>query len=534
MKQQSYRTGLIVLAVLGFFAYFFVNAWSAATGEVDNDMRPDISKERVEEAALNFLLNRNITDAQEPLVTLQTHKSFNGYLLKNNFYHEYSTHYKETFPIDYFQVELVLPSNDERIWIDVHMKNADIIGWRHMQTAKTAPTEGDITAAKSQIASMGYNPDLYTITSKSNKLIFTNPKQQIGESVFEIHVDVQDGLVTSFHPLFSIPVSYTEWLQEQDASTGIMSLVNLGFSLLMLITAIVLSVLYRNAITFSRGLFLTFVFAVTSCIHNFNMYPAFKTMFVGEAEVEWMTLFTLILQTLFTLATAALVYLAIVSGDGLWRLEGRQVWARWKEPSYGDHVIQAMGYGYLFCFMILGFQRILFFIGEQYFDVWQVNDPLFSTYNLAAPLLFPLLAWAAAISEEAIYRLFGIILFKKLVRNTFLAVLLPSIIWALGHTQYPIYPAYTRFIEVTLLGLIFGYIFLKHGFITAIFTHASVNSFMMGLSMLYIPGGPAAALTGMAYIASPAIVAYLIYLLHPKFKRGSPPLFRSGDPEVLK
>src|SRR5690606_18822517 len=159
-------------------------------------------------------------------------------------------------------------------------------------------------------------------------------------------------------------------------------------------------------------------------------------------------------------------------------------WARWKEAGYGKHVVAAMGRGHLGCLFILGVQSFMFFIGEHYFGVWATNDPLFSNYNLLYPLLFPLLAWGGALPEEAVYRLFGIILLKKLFRSTAVAVLLTSMIWAIGHTSYPIFPAYTRFVEVTVLGLIFGWVFLKYGFITAVFAHAAVDSILMGFSLM--------------------------------------------------
>jgi ABC-type sulfate transport system permease subunit len=135
-----------------------------------------------------------------------------------------------------------------------------------------------------------------------------------------------------------------------------------------------------------------------------------------------------------------------------------------------------------------------------------------------SPYVFPIMAWAAAISEEGTYRLFGIAFFLKLVRFRFLAVLLPSILWALGHTEYAIYPVYTRLIEVTLLGLVFGYAFLKYGFLTALFAHACMDSVLMGLSLWSISTWPGLYL-GLIYIASPFVVAWIIYWLHSRRQR---------------
>jgi hypothetical protein len=43
-----------------------------------------------------------------------------------------------------------------------------------------------------------------------------------------------------------------------------------------------------------------------------------------------------------------------------------------------------------------------------------------------------------------------------LSKVTFLALLLPAMIWAFGHSTYPVFPVYFRGIKLTIAGLIFG------------------------------------------------------------------------------
>ncbi len=122
----------------------------------------------------------------------------------------------------------------------------------------------------------------------------------------------------------------------------------------------------------------------------------------------------------------------------------------------------------------------------------------------------------------------GIALMLKLTRSRFLAVLLPSVIWAMSHTQYPIYPVYTRLVEVTVIGLIFGYVFLKYGLLTALFTHASMNSILMGLSIMFV-GEPEQVAIGAAYLAAPLAIGRVLSLLHAGFNR-RPPSFPPPNP----
>lgn len=299
---------------------------------------------------------------------------------------------------------------------------------------------------------------------------------------------------------------------------AIMSLIALLLQLSMGIGAIVLTVHYHGTISYTRGLFITSVYMFIAAIQNANMYPAFKTTVIADSDPSFGLNFNLIFSHSFVFVTGVFVYLSLVSGAAAWQATNRNLWARWRETDYGKHVLQAMGRGYLICFIILGAQHTLFWIAAEYFGMWSTNDPMFSTENLLIPAFFPLLAWAAAISEEAIYRLFGIIFFKRIVRNTFVAVLLSSMIWAIGHTSYPIYPAYTRFVEVTVLGLLFGWIYLRYGFITAVFAHATVNSLLMAFSLFAL--GLEHVLPGLFYIALPAIVGVLTYWAHTSFGPG--------------
>ncbi|HEY0827899.1 MAG TPA: CPBP family intramembrane glutamic endopeptidase, partial [Bacilli bacterium] len=210
------------------------------------------------------------------------------------------------------------------------------------------------------------------------------------------------------------------------------------------------------------------------------------------------------------------VYLSFAAGAEMWKRRGWNFYPRWQQESFGTDLSQGMGRGYLLCLVLLGVQSLLFLIAENYFDMWATNDPATSPYNMLWPVLFPLLAWGAAISEEAVYRVFGIILFTKLLKNTFLAVLVPSMIWALGHTQYSVFPVYTRFFEVTLLGIILGYAFLKYGFMTVLFAHAIMDSILMAFSLISL-GGFANVFIGLFYIGFPALIAWLLSRLHKRF-----------------
>ena len=91
------------------------------------------------------------------------------------------------------------------------------------------------------------------------------------------------------------------------------------------------------------------------------------------------------------------------------------------------------------------------------------------------------------------------------------AVVISSMIWAFGHMGYSIYPVYTRFVEVTLLGFIFAYALIRYGLLTAIFAHATVDLIIMGFQI--IQAGESNALAGLLYMFMPLAVAWLMRLI---------------------
>jgi hypothetical protein len=67
---------------------------------------------------------------------------------------------------------------------------------------------------------------------------------------------------------------------------------------------------------------------------------------------------------------------------------------------------------------------------------------------------------------------------------------------------------YTRFIEVTIIGIIFGYIFVRFGFATAVIAHAVIDSILMGFDIM--SEGTAGAAIAALYMALPAVIGWLL------------------------
>ena len=149
--------------------------------------------------------------------------------------------------------------------------------------------------------------------------------------------------------------------------------------------------------------------------------------------------------------------------------------------------------GYIVFFVMLGFQAVLFYLGQKYLGVWKqwfkltqfstAYIPFFSAFTTGI---------TASLLEEIIFRVFGIGWLRKYLKSTVWAIVLSSLVWGFGHTQYAVFPVWFRGIEVSLLGIFLGFIFIGYGLIPLIVAHYlfdvfwGVADFILGTSTPYL------------------------------------------------
>ncbi|MNW37219.1 Sporulation-killing factor biosynthesis protein SkfC [compost metagenome] len=528
------------ISVVLFFLFQFIFPAASDNQQLEQSFKI-ITKEQAKESAIKFVkselkLNGNFEDA---LVTYETRSDIYGYLSKEDLLGKYTSSYDKQFPLDVFRVRFNNPDDVlSALTVDIHMSTGQAVGFEKIVSSSKANKkmmldlgaeslatlrtwEGDLSLddkvalSAPYLKMFGFDSNQLKPLTKDQELGLTYQVSgySAGEAKAQLLFHFEYGSVSSVESYFSPPVTHTKYVEKQTVLANWLTFA--GYALLTLvlgILAIVYSSLTRAHTSFKRGIFLSSIYFVLSILGTVNMLPILqKDMNSG------MLLFGLIIQIIFTLFMAASVYFSLVGGDGLLRKKGIILWSRSKEPGYGRHVLDSVWDGYAWALILLGVQAIIFFILEKTIHTWSTTDATQSPYNMLYPVLFPLLAWVAGIGEEAVYRLFGIPMLKKMFRSTFVASVITTLIWALGHTLYPIYPVISRPIELLFIGLIFSFIFLRYGFVTVVFAHVIFDSILMALSLMFM-GGVLNIAAGLFYIALPAIVAYVIYLFNPPSK----------------
>jgi hypothetical protein len=137
----------------------------------------------------------------------------------------------------------------------------------------------------------------------------------------------------------------------------------------------------------------------------------------------------------------------------------------------------------------LGFVVLFYVMGHRYLGFY---SPMETRYNdlltTAIPWISPLLVGLKpALMEEAVYRLFSISILYRLTKKKWLSIIVSAALWGFLHTGYYVEPIYARGIELTLVGIGLGALYLRFGIWTTIVCHFVYNA-TLSSSLLFASG----------------------------------------------
>ncbi len=176
---------------------------------------------------------------------------------------------------------------------------------------------------------------------------------------------------------------------------------------------------------------------------------------------------------------------------------------------------QAVILGYLVWIIMLGLQAVVFYQGQKHIGVWREWNTMAYFSSAYIPLFSAfVIGVSASFNEEIIFRLFGISLAKKYLRSLILAILLTSVIWGMGHTRYAIFPVWFRIIEIGLLGVFCGMIFIRFGIIPLIVAHYLFDVFWVSSAYLLGQGPRHLFFSSLGLLGLPFGLAGIAYCLN--------------------
>lgn len=312
------------------------------------------------------------------------------------------------------------------------------------------------------------------------------------DGMVRVSVDVHGDQIGGFRTYFWTPEVFNRSLRKVQSEGHFLALISSFFYMMFYVAAIVMFILsFRNGgMPFRMMLTIAILVAGPHCLYVLNSIPLLKAGY--DTQVTYLVYYgSQLVSALKGIINQVIVILIVFCAGSF---VSRTVFPRQveglhslinREPILKVTRGEIYG-GYVFACIVLGFVTGFYFLGMRYCGVWVFPSTRYSNIlGTLFPFLLPLsMSIVAAVSEEFIFRMFAVSFLKKYVKVTFLAVLIPSLIWAFAHSSYAVFPIYTRGIELTIVALAFCFVFLRYGIVACIVAHYVIDAVLFSIPLL--------------------------------------------------
>jgi hypothetical protein len=359
---------------------------------------------------------------------------------------------------------------------------------------------------------------------------------EAGTASLRLSVDVLGSEIAGFGRFLKVPEKFLREQDKVESSGTLLAVVSIALMFLLVIAALVVGIVrHKNDLVGWRWALVAggvvMLAVLTSGVLSF---PLLKANYQTNAAFPTFLAIAGVAVLVASILYGLIVWVTGAAGESLTReafpdaLRALRDWiaGRWLTPAASTEVLRGYAVGLAF----IGYITVFYVLGRRHLGVWLPADsPHSEILAMYLPWLVPaLVAIQASVSEEFTLRLFAIPLLKRYLKITFVALLIPAMIWAFGHSNYPVYPVYVRGIELTIAGLLFGWVFIRYGIVTMLVAHYAIDAILIAMPFLRARGGSYVGY-GVAALVCAALPLVIPALARLWGQRGATPAQGSGD-----
>lgn len=314
-----------------------------------------------------------------------------------------------------------------------------------------------------------------TQTPDNGQLIKLRREIQKVKLIEVIHISIQHGKLKRFESQLLIPNAYANHINTQiEKQKTIHQFFNIFHYLLIAIIFIFLFQLYDNPnLRWKENTYLFLILFIAQLLSN-----------LFSTQIHQENFISILQATTATIGNTSWMLVLIVISDYIARQSHETKYGISDLTSKCFFLSQNFRSSLYAGWLLFVFQMI--FVGVFY---W-----VFQNHSSYVPLKIPgehsirctveFLKYfsdslSTSIYEESLYRLFLVYFFILMLKRKWVAIVLSSMIWGFLHFSYQFEPYYIRGLELSIVGVFYGWTMLRYGILSVIVAHFLYNIFVM-------------------------------------------------------
>lgn len=499
------KRALVLWVLTGIVGIFFANHYYfRAFPEASIDFR--VSRPEALKRAQDFMasMGQDISGYQSSIV-FDVDENAKTYLERQIGLQKANQLMQSQLDIWYWEVRFFKPQQEEEFGVRVSPAG-NVVGYGHTikEAAPGASLERNEAQAKAQnylsgklgVDLNGWNflPEEVNSDKRPNRLdwSFTWEKKDFRavDAPYRLHVELQGADIGGSNEFLRVPEAWKRDFQKLRSGNDSLAMAFTIPYILILAVAVRLGiVLTRQGRTSWRGaLIVTGVAALLLFLQNLNGWPLWNATYDTNSAYSSFIALKIGSALLISIVTAITI-LVLPAAEPLYResqpkqlqLAKVLTWRGLRSKEF----FSAAVVGLSFAAAHIGYV-VLFYVIATKFGAWAPQE---LNYEETVNTLFPWISGAAigllaSTNEEFTFRLFAIPFFKKFTNSTWIAVIVPAFLWGFLHSNYPQEPAYTRGIEIGIIGVVAGLVMLRWGIMATLIWHYTVDASLVGLFLI--------------------------------------------------
>jgi hypothetical protein len=405
----------------------------------------------------------------------------------------------------YWEVRFFKPQQEEEYGVRISPAG-NVVGYGH--TIKEAQAGASLDRADAEAKAQSYLngklgvdlngwnflPEEANSDKRPNRLdwSFTWEKKDFRavDAPYRLHVEVQGADIGGSNEFLKVPEVWKRDFQKLRSGNDTLATVFLIPYILILAVAVRMGVvLTRQGQTSWRGaLIVAGIAALLLFLQSLNGWPLWNANYDTNTAYGSFIALQIGRAVLMSIATAITI-LVLPAAEPMYReSQPKQLQLAKVLTLRGlrsKEFFSAAVVGLSFAAAHIGYV-VLFYVIATRFGAWAPQE---LNYEESVNTLFPWISGAAigllaSTNEEFTFRLFAIPFFGRLTKSKWIAVIVPAFLWGFLHSNYPQEPAYTRGIEIGIIGIIAGLVMLRWGIMATLIWHYTVDASLVGLFLI--------------------------------------------------